>query len=54
MCNDNLFGPISTQVYKKLTCGEALDLYWFLSKSVWNDFFVLDLSNYGRSLYPVP
>lgn len=54
MGSDSLFGPISTQVYKKLTLRDELDLYWFLSKNVWNDFFVLDLSDYGKSLYPVP
>lgn len=54
MGDDNLFGPMSTQVYKKLTLRNELDLSWLLSTSFWNDVFVLGLSDCGKSLYPVP
>lgn len=52
MGNDNL-SPIVTQIYKKLTLRDELHLYWFISQNLWNHFFMLDLSNNGKSLYPI-
>lgn len=52
--NDNILGPISPQFYNKLTLRDEVDLYWFLSRSLWNNLLVLDLRDYGKPLYPLP
>lgn len=52
--NDNIWGPISPQFYNKLTLRDEVDLYWFLSRSLWNNLLVLDLRDYGKPLYPLP